>query len=66
MVIGGVLGMLLFGAGVFAHIKSPLRLSDLMDAVIGLSGAALAFTFAIAVAAVAVGFGVTVLVGAFR
>ena len=62
----GVLGVLLFGVAVFAHIKSPLRFSDLMDAVIGLSGAALAFTFAIAVAAVAVGFGVTVLVGVFR
>jgi hypothetical protein len=62
----GVLGVLLLGAGVFAHITSPLRFSDLMDAVIGLSGAAIALTFAIAIGAVAVGFGVTVLVSLFR
>jgi hypothetical protein len=65
-VVISIIGVLLFGAGMFAHIKSPLRFSDLMDAVIGLSGAALALTFAIAVAAIAVGFGVTVLVSAFR
>ena len=61
-----VLGVLLLGAGVFAHITSPLRFSDLMDAVIGLSGAAITLTFAVAIAAIAAGFAITVLVSFFR
>lgn len=61
-----VLGVLLLGAGVFAHITSPLKLSDLMDAVIGLSGAAIALTFAIAIVAIVAGFGISVLVSLFR
>ena len=65
-VVIGVLGVLLFAAGIFAHITSPLKLSDLMDAVVGLSGAAITLTFAIAVAAVVVGFGITVFVSLLR
>ena len=61
----GALGVLMLGAGVFAHITSPLRFADLMDAVIGLSGAAIALTFAVAIAAVAAGFGIAVLVSLF-
>ena len=61
-----VLGVLLLGAGVFAHITSPLKFSDLMDAVVGLSGAAITLTFAIAVAAIVAGFGITVLVSLLR
>ena len=62
----GILGVLILGAGIFAHIMSPLRFSDLMDAVVGLSGAAITLTFAVAIAAVVTGFGITVLVSLFR
>ena len=62
----GVLGVLLLGAGVFAHITSPLKFSDLMDAVVGLSGAAITLTIAIAIAAIVAGFGITVLVSLLR
>jgi hypothetical protein len=62
----GTLGVLVLGAGVFAHITSPLTFADLMDAVIGLSGAAIALTFAVAIVAVVTGFGITVLVSLFR
>jgi hypothetical protein len=62
----GVIGVLLLGAGVFAHITSPLRFADLMDAVVGLSGAAITLTFAIAIGAVVAGFAITVLVSLFQ
>ena len=61
-----VLGLLILGAGIFGHIMSPLTFADLMDAVVGLSGAAVTLTFAIAICAVVAGFGVTVLVSLFR
>jgi hypothetical protein len=62
----GILGVLIFGAGTFAHIMRPLTFSDLMDATVGLSGAAIALTLVIAVAANAAGFGITVIVSLFR
>lgn len=62
----GALGMLIFGAGAFAHILSPLTFADLVDAVVGLSGAAITLTFAVAVAAIVAGFSVTVFVSLFR
>ena len=62
----GVLGLLILGAGLFAHIVSPLKFADLMDAIVGLSGAAITLTIAIAIAAVVAGFGVTVVVSLFR
>ena len=62
----GVLGLLLLGAGVFAHIMSPLRFADLMDAVVGLSGAAITLTFVIAIVAIASGFAITLLVSFLR
>src|SRR5687768_10275001 len=62
----GVLGVLILGAGVFSHIMSPLTFADLMDAVVGLSGAAITLTFAIAVAAIVAGFGVSVFVSFLR
>ena len=37
-----------------------------MDAVIGLSGAAITLTFAVAIVAIVAGFGITVLVSLFR
>jgi hypothetical protein len=61
-----VLGVLILGAGVFAHILSPLTFADLMDAVIGLSGAAITLTFAIVIVTFVAGFGITVLVSLFR
>ena len=61
-----VLGVLILGAGIFGHIMSPLTFAELMDTVVGLSGAAITLTFAIAIAAIAAGFGVTVLVSMFR
>lgn len=62
----GVLGILILGAGIFAHIMSPMTFSDLMDAIVGLSGAAITLTFIIAIAAVVAGFGFTVLVSLLR
>lgn len=62
----GILGVLILGAGIFAHIMSPLRFSELLDAAVGLSGAAITLTFVVAVAAVVTGFGITVLVSLFR
>jgi hypothetical protein len=62
----GVLGALILGAGVFAHILSPLTFTDLMDAVIGLSGAAITLTIAIVIVAFVAGFGITVLVSLLR
>lgn len=61
-----VLGTLLLGAGVFAHILSPLTLGDLMDATIGLSGAAITLTLAIVILTFVAGFSITVLVSLFR
>jgi hypothetical protein len=62
----GVLGLLILGAGIFGHIMSPLTIADLMDAIVGLSGAAITLTFAIAIGAVVAGFGITVFVSLFR
>jgi hypothetical protein len=62
----GILGVLILGVGIFAHIMSPLTFSDLMDAIIGLSGAAITLTLVIAIAAIAAGFGITVIVSLFR
>lgn len=57
-----VLGAVLLGAGIFAHIRSPLTFSDLMDTMVGLSGAAITLTLAITIAAVVAGFALAVLV----
>ena len=62
----GVLGVLILGAGIFAHITSPLTFADLMDAMIGLSGAAITLTIAIAIVAIVAGFGISVFVSLFR
>jgi hypothetical protein len=61
-----VLGLFILGAGLFAHIQSPLNFKDLVDVVISLSGAAIAITFALIVAVMVIGMVVTVLVSAFR
>jgi hypothetical protein len=62
----GVLGVLTLGAGLFAHIMSPLTFADLMDTMVGLSGAAITLTIAFAIAAIVAGFGLTVVVSFFR
>ena len=41
----GMLGLLILGLGIFGHIQSPLTFSDLMDSVIGLTGAAICAAF---------------------
>lgn len=56
----GLVGVMLFGAGVWAHIQSPLRLRDLMDTIVTLTSAAIAGTFALAILAAAMGLGLTV------
>jgi hypothetical protein len=62
----GVLGVLTLGAGIFAHIMGPLTFTDLMDTMVGLSGAAITLTFAVTIVAVVAGFGITVVVSLFR
>jgi hypothetical protein len=61
-VVVGLLGLLIFGGGVFGHIGSPLTFKDLMDTIIGLAGAAIGLTFTLAIAAFVAGFVGTVLV----
>jgi hypothetical protein len=61
-IVVGLLGLFIFGAGLFGHIRSPLKLKDLMETVVGLAAAAIGMTFTLAIAAFVVGFGVTVLV----
>jgi hypothetical protein len=61
-VVVGVLGLLILGGGIFAHIQSPVRFKDLADSVIGLAGAAIGLTFTLAVALFLVAFGVSVVV----
>jgi hypothetical protein len=56
-----LIGVMLLGAGVFAHIQSPLKLSDLLDTIVGLTGAAIAMTFSLTVLAMAAGLVLTAL-----
>jgi hypothetical protein len=56
-----VLGLMLLGVGVFAHIASPFKLNDLLDTIVGLTGAAIATTFSLMVAAIAAGLALTAL-----
>ena len=56
----GLVGVMLFGAGLWAHIQSPLTLRDFMDTIVTLTSAAVAGTFALAILAAAMGFGITV------
>ena len=59
----GLLGLFILGGGVFAHIQRPLKLRNLLDAVVGLAGAAIALTFALAVVFFLVSFGVGTFAG---
>lgn len=51
----GLVGVMLFASGAFAHIRGPLKFSNLLDTIVGLTGAAIAMTFSFAVLAMAVG-----------
>ena len=62
----GVLGALILGAGIFGHIMSPIRFTDLLDTLVGLSGAAITLALVIAVIVFLAGFSVTVFVTLFR
>jgi hypothetical protein len=57
----GLLGVMLLAGGVFAHIQSPLSLTDLLDTIVGLTGAAIAMTFSLTVLAMAAGLVFTAL-----
>ena len=59
----GFLGVFFLVEGVLAHIERPLKLSDLLDAMIGLAGAAIALTFALAVVLFLVSFGAGTIAG---
>lgn len=59
----GLLGLFVLIEGVFGHIKRPLKLSDLLDAAIGLAGAAIAVTFALAIVFFLVSFGAGTVAG---
>jgi hypothetical protein len=65
-IVIGALGTFILAQGVFAHIERPLKLRDLMDAVLGLAGAAIALTFALAVAFFLVTFGAGTFAGIFE
>ena len=60
-IVFAALGCMLLGVGIFAHIGSPFKLTDLLDAIVGLTGAAIALTFSLAVAAMAAGLVLTAL-----
>ena len=62
----GMFGLLLLGAGLFAHIVSPLAVSDILDMMLGLSAPAIALTLVIVIIANAVGFTWTVIVLLFQ
>ena len=58
----GLVGLFIFGAGLFGHINSPLKAKDLMDTIVSLVGMAIGMTFTLAIAAFVAGFAITVLV----
>jgi hypothetical protein len=51
----GLLGLMLLGAGVVGHLQSPITFTDAMDAIVGLTGAAIAMTFMLVSAAIVLG-----------
>jgi hypothetical protein len=58
----GLLGLFIFGGGVFAHIQSPVKFRDLLDSTVALAGAAIGMTFALAVLLFLVAISVSVIV----
>lgn len=61
-VVVGLLGLLVFGGGMSGHIRSPLKLRDLMETIVGLAGAAIGMTITLAIATFIAGFALTVFV----
>jgi hypothetical protein len=59
--VTGLLGLMLFGAGVVGHIQSPVKIGDALDAVVGLTGAAIGMTFMLIGAAMVLGLAFTAL-----
>lgn len=49
-VVVGLLGLLILGGGVFAHIQSPVTFRDMLGTVVSLAGMAISMTFTLAVA----------------
>src|SRR5437870_3365950 len=60
-VVVGLLGLFIFGAGVFGHISKPLKIKDLMETIVSLAGMAIGLTLALAIAVFVAGFVATVL-----
>jgi hypothetical protein len=56
-----VVGVILLGTGLVGHIQSGVTFDAALDAVVGLTGAAIALTFALAISAIALGFAFTTL-----
>src|SRR5689334_9817559 len=48
-VVVGLLGLLILGGGIFAHIQSPVTVHEMVDTVISLAGMAIGMTFTLAV-----------------
>lgn len=61
-VVIGLLGLFIFGGGIFAHIQSPVKFRDLLDTVVSLAGAAIGLTFTLAVVLFLVAFAASVIV----
>jgi len=60
-VVIGILGLLIFGGGIFAHIQRPVKFHDLLDATVSLAGAAIAMTFGLAIALFLVAFSISII-----
>jgi hypothetical protein len=60
-IVIGLLGLLIFGGGVFAHIQSPVKFRDLLDTVVSLATVAIGMTFTLAVLLFLVAFSVSVI-----
>jgi hypothetical protein len=65
-IVVGLLGLFVCIAGFVGHVRSPLKLRDLMDTIIALAGAAIGMTIALAIAVFVIGFVSTVLVLLFE
>ena len=59
-VVIGLLGLFIFGGGVFAHIQSPVKFRDMLDSVISLAGMAIGMTFTLAAALVLLAISVSI------
>jgi hypothetical protein len=58
----GLLGLSIFGAGVFGHVRSPLKFNELMGTIVSLAGMAIGITLTLAIVTFVAGFAITVCV----